>query len=340
MNSIQALFNALIHHQNLSKQEMLSFLKPCLNGELSDAQIAVFLALMQQKGIDEHELWYAANYLRTKANHIDLGSDILDIVGTGGDGISTFNVSTAVSFVVAASGQKVCKHGNRSVSSTSGSADLLEAAGFLLNMSHEALQKSLKECGLAFLFAPNHHKTLAYAKKAREILGVRSFFNLLGPLLNPASADKMLVGVYHSSYCQPMANVLNKLNCKRAMVVHADDGLDELSICAKTHAIMLIDGKSTSLTIDPRDHNMFYSNLNDIKVNNPKESLAMIQSVLYGKQGAARDMVLINAAAALMVSEKVDSIADGIKLAASLIDNAKALQTFELSRQLSNQGTP
>lgn len=306
----------------------------CMNGALNDLQIATFLALMRMKGETTKELIAAAKVMQEFAHTIELGSDLVDIVGTGGDGKNTFNVSTACSFVVAASGVPVAKHGNRSVSSRSGSADLLEQAGFILSLSDEQVKTCINHCKLVFLFAPHYHPAMQRVRNARQQLKIRTLFNLLGPLINPARVKKQVVGVFSTHWLKPLATVLAHLGSERALVLSSADGLDEISIAAPTQIIEYHHGMYTPWTINPKEYGIKYSSLDAIIVDSPKHSLQLIEEVLSGTKGAARDMVLLNSAAAIYCANKEYSLTSALEQAKESIDSGKAAALFAELRLL------
>ncbi len=327
------LFEHLLAKQNLSTEQMHEVIHACMSGHYNDLQIATFLALMRMKGETAEELTAAAQVMQQLAHPLDLGNNLIDIVGTGGDGKNTFNVSTACSFVVAAAGFSVAKHGNRSVSSRSGSADLLEQAGFVLSLSDKAVQSCLKECNLAFLFAPSYHPAMQYARVARQQLGIRTLFNLLGPLINPARVKRQVVGVFSSQWQKTLATVLANLGSERSLVISSEDGLDEISIAAKTHVIEYYQGTFSEWSIVPQDYDMHHA-LDEIIVDSPAQSLQLIQSVLAGEQNAARDMVLLNSAAAIYCAKDQSTYEEALEKAKIAIDSGKAAQCFNQLRQL------
>ena len=332
--SINALFEQIIAGEHLTALQMEHVIKCSMTGALSDVQIGTFLALMRMKGETSDELTAAASVMRQLAHPIDLGDDLVDIVGTGGDGKNTFNISTVSSFVAAAAGLRVAKHGNQSVSSRSGSADLLLEAGFKLNLSDEALRQSMQTCHIAFLFAPHFHEAMQHAKKARQQLGIRTLFNLLGPLVNPANVKKQVVGVSSKQWLEPIANVLANLGSQHALVVNSRDGLDEISIVAKTDVIEYHNGCFKTWTIDPKDYGFVYDNLDAIVVENPAESLDLAQSVFSGQKGPARDIVLLNTAAALYCADVELDFTKAIDKAANAIDSGLAGLRFTQLRDL------
>lgn len=334
------LFEQLLAGQHLSSSQMEAIMNACMKGELTDSQIAVFLALMRMKGETVEELSTAAKVLMNLAHCIDLGPNLIDIVGTGGDGKNTFNISTACSFVAAAAGAKVAKHGNRSVSSKSGSADLLLKAGFKLELSDEHLKTCMARQQLCFLFAPHFHHAMQQVRNARQQLGIRTFFNILGPLINPARVKRQVVGVYADHLLTTIAEVLASTGSERALVLHAEDGLDEISIAALTHVVEYYQNEFRHWTINPKDYGLYHDSLDDILVNSPEESLQKIEAVLAGQKGPARDIVLINSAAALYCAGIADNIDIGIRLAAEAIDNGKANSNFNHLRDLTQSQRP
>jgi anthranilate phosphoribosyltransferase len=328
------LFEHLIDKKDLNPAQMQEVIHACMTGQFNDLQIATFLALMRMKGETVHELTAAAEVMRQLAHHLDLGDNLVDIVGTGGDGKNTFNVSTACSFVVAATGVPVAKHGNRSVSSRSGSADLLEQAGFALNLADQAMNECIKQCGLAFLFAPHYHPAMQHARAARQQLGIRTLFNLLGPLVNPAQVKRQVVGVFSTAWQRPLATVLANLGSERSLVISSQDGMDEISIAAPTSVIEYNQQSFKEWLIVPEEYGVTHSSLDEIIVDSPQESLEKIMSVLAGEKGAARDMVVLNSAAAIYCARDNLSFADAVELAKNSIDNGKASECFSRLRQL------
>lgn len=327
------LFEHLIDKKDLSPAQMQEVIHACMTGQFNDLQIATFLALMRMKGETACELTAAAEVMRELAHPLELGDHLIDIVGTGGDGKNTFNVSTACSFVVAASDVSVAKHGNRSVSSRSGSADLLEQAGFILNLSDDHIKECVKQCGLAFLFAPHYHPAMQHARIARQQLGIRTLFNLLGPLINPAKVKKQVVGVFSTTWQYPLAAVLANLGSERALVVSSQDGLDEISIAAPTTVVEYHQKSFKEWLIIPKEYGINYSSLDAVTVNSPQESLEKILSVFSGTPGPARDMVLLNSAAAIYCAKDL-SFAAAIEQARIAIDSGKAAACFTQLRQL------
>jgi anthranilate phosphoribosyltransferase len=328
------LFEHLIEGHDLNPEQMQTVIHQCMNGQFSDLHIATFLSLMRMKGETTEELIAAAQVMRELALPIDLGDDLVDIVGTGGDGKNTFNVSTASSFVVAATGQRVAKHGNRSVSSRSGSADLLEQAGFILNLSDAQTKTCIQQCKLVFLFAPHYHPAMHHVRAARQQLGIRTLFNLLGPLINPACVKKQVVGVFSTKWLEPLARVLAHSGSERALVLSSADGMDEISISAPTYVFEYHEGTYTPWMINPEDYGIKHNSFEELIIDSPKKSLDIIESVLSGTKGPARDIVLLNAAAALYCANKERSFAQAIEEAQATIDSGSAASLFNELRIL------
>ncbi len=335
--------NSLLNHQDLSHDQMLAVMQQVMGGELTSAQIAALLIALRMKGETVDEIAAAATVMRQLSTKVDIQEKayLVDTCGTGGDGIQTFNVSTACAFVAAAAGAKVAKHGGRSVSSTSGSADVLEALGVNVNQTPEQVAKSVNEIGIGFMFAPNHHSAMKHAAPVRRELGVRTLFNLLGPLTNPASAKRQVMGVFDKELTGKLARVLQKLGSEHVLVVHGADGMDEISFSGDTYVAELKDGKISEYTLNPSQFGLKIHSLKSIRVENAEQSKAMILDVLEGKssigtQSAARDIVLLNAGAAIYVAGLEASLDASIRHAAQVIDNGAALQKLHLLVQLTN----
>ena len=331
------LFEQLISADHLTTAQMQQTMRACMNGELSDVQIAVFLALMRMKGETVEELSAAATVMMDLAHCVDLGDDIIDIVGTGGDGKNTFNISTISSVVAASAGARVAKHGNRSVSSNSGSADLLIQAGFELHLSDLQLQECMEKNNICFLLAPHFHQALFQASRARQQLGIRSFFNLLGPLINPARVKKQVVGVFEKRWQHPLAQVLANLGSERAFVISSRDGMDEASIADITDVVEYHNGQYSTWSIDPRDYECYHKNLDHITVTSPAESLCIIETVLDGQPGPARDIVLLNSALALYCANIAEDFNSAMLLAKAAIDSGNAKQHFVQLREFTRK---
>ena len=324
--NIQQAIAKLLEQQPLTAEEMTDVMNEIMTGKATDAQTGGFLIALRLKGETVDEITAAAQVMRNLATPVDINADnLVDIVGTGGDGSSTFNISTASCFVVAAAGGHVAKHGNRSVSSKSGAADVLEAAGVNLSVSPEQIKACVEDIGVGFMFALNHHNAMKYAIGPRKEMAVRTVFNVLGPLTNPAGAPNQLLGVFSKELVRPLADVLKQLGSNHVLVVHAEDGLDEISIATQTFVAELKDGEITEYTIKPEDFGFSSQSLDSIKVETAEESLAMLKGVLVNEPGAAKDIVCLNAGAAIYASGLTDTLAAGITKAAETIASGAAL---------------
>ncbi len=322
---IQAAIKTVISGQDLSRQEMTEVMQQIMTGECTPAQIGGFLVGLRMKGESVDEITGAAKVMRELSTRVRVDSEFLvDTCGTGGDDSGSFNISTASAIVAAAAGAKVAKHGNRSVSSKSGSADILEAAGVNLDIDAEAVSDCIESVGVGFMFAPKHHSAMRHAIGPRKEMAVRTIFNLLGPLTNPAGAPNQVVGVFADELVEPVAQVLRQLGSHHVMVVHAEDGMDEISISSKTRVAELKNGEVSSYTISPADFGVEMADMDEIKVDGVDQSLAMIESVLANSPGPALDIVCLNAGAAIYVSGIADSLADGIEKARTAIAAGKA----------------
>lgn len=320
-----------LDREDLSAEEMSSVMETVMTGGATPAQIAGFLVALRMKGETIAEVTAAAQVMRSLATGVDISglAHAVDIVGTGGDSAGTFNVSTASIFVAAAAGCQVAKHGNRSVSSQSGSADVLEAAGVRLDLTPGQVAECVREVGVGFMFAPAHHGAMRHAIGPRRELGVRTIFNVLGPLTNPAGVPNLLLGVFSEHLVESLAYVLQRLELRHVLVVHARDGLDEISIGAPTEVAELRDGQVSRFTIQPEDFGLQRAGLDAIRVTSPGESLALLRSVLAGERGAARDIVLLNAGAAIYAAGRAETLAAGVAGAAEAIDGGAAARRLE-----------
>lgn len=330
MNYSQIL-NQLINQQDLSFDVMQSIMRQVMNGELSPAQISALLVALRIKGETVDEIAAAASVMRELSTKVEVAASrhLIDTCGTGGDGIQTFNVSTTSAFVAAAAGAKVAKHGGRSVSSVCGSADVLEALGVNVNQTPQQVANCINTLGVGFMFAPNHHSAMKHAAPVRKELGVRTMFNLLGPLTNPAHAKNQLLGVFSKNLTAKLAHTLQQLGSEHVMVVCGADGMDEISFAGDTYVAELKDGKVTEYIVNPQQFGLDLHNVSAIKVASALESKAMLLDVLSGKKGAARDIVLLNAGAAIYVAGLTPSLQAGIHHAAQMLDNGKALQKLQ-----------
>ncbi|MEE9327498.1 MAG: anthranilate phosphoribosyltransferase [Cocleimonas sp.] len=324
--NIQSAIQKVIEKQDLNPQEMTDVMHQIMTGQATDSQIGGFLIGMRMKGETVDEITAAANVMRSLASSVKIknSGNLVEIVGTGGDGSSTFNISTASCFVVAAAGGRVAKHGNRSVSSKSGAADLLEAAGVNIELSADQVKACVEDIGVGFMFAPMHHSAMKHAIGARKEMGVRTLFNLLGPLTNPASTPNQILGVFSKDWVRPLADTLKQLGANHVMVVHGDDGMDEISISAPTSVAELKNGEITEYTIKPEDFGIAQHEISNIRVNNPEESLEMVNSVLKNEASPARDIVALNAGAAIYVAGLTASHNAGIERALEVIASGAA----------------
>ena len=318
----------LIDGAHLTATEMTAAMRAVMTGAATPAQIAGFLVALRIKGETVEEIAAAAAVMRELAAGVDIsGLDHpVDIVGTGGDSAGTFNVSTTAMFVAAAAGCHVAKHGNRSVSSKSGAADVLEAAGVRLGLTPDQVARCVREVGVGFMFAPGHHGAMKHAIGPRRELGVRTVFNVLGPLTNPAGVPNQLIGVFSAHLLEPLAEVLMRLGSRHVLVVHAEDGLDEISIAAPTRVAELRDGAITSYSIEPEGFGLARAPLDGIRVADPAESLAVLRSVLANEPGPARDIVALNAGAAIYAAGRAATLADGVALADQAIASGEAAE--------------
>ena len=326
---IKTALEALVSGQHLSSAEMRDLMRQIMTGHATEAQIGAFLVALRIKGETIDEIAGAVEVMRELATAVEVSGDYLvDIVGTGGDESNLFNVSTAATFVVAAAGGRVAKHGNRSVSSNSGAADLLEAAGVNLNLNSAQVALCVEELGLGFMFAPAHHSAMKHAIGPRKELGLRTIFNILGPMTNPAGVTRQLIGVYKKELCKPMAEVLGRLGAEHIMVVHSDDGLDEISIATETHVAEYRDGALSEYKLQPENYFSERQSLEGLAVENATESLALIIDAV-GKQtnanGAkAAQLIAINAGAALYVAGCAADMHQGVEMALDAIGSGLA----------------
>jgi anthranilate phosphoribosyltransferase len=329
--------NAVLQHQDLNSSEMTEVMRTIMTGGATDAQIGGFLIGLRMKGETVTEIAAAAKVMRELASGVNIsGLDhAVDIVGTGGDASGTFNVSTASMFVAAAAGAHVAKHGNRSVSSKSGSADALETAGINLMLSSDQVEQCVREVGVGFMFAPGHHSAMKHAIGPRKEMAARTVFNVLGPLTNPAGVPNLVLGVFSDELLEPLANVLKELGANHVMVVHSRDGLDEISIGDVTDVAELKDGEITRYTVEPEAFDLQRVAIDYIKADGPEQSVAMIRGLLGGEAGPARDIVALNAGAAIYVSGLAVSLADGVKKAQQVVDNGDGLARLEKLAALS-----
>ncbi len=333
--TIQEAIAAVCSRQDLYAEEMISVMRTIMTGEATDAQIGAFLMGLRMKGEAIDEIVGAASVMRELSQKVDIPEDFLvDTCGTGGDGANIFNVSTASAFVVAAAGGRVAKHGNRSVSSKSGSADVLEASGVWLDLDVSQVANCIEALGVGFMFAPAHHSAMRYAIGPRKELGMRTIFNVLGPLTNPASAPNQVLGVFDETLLAPLAEVLRRLGSKHVLVVCSEDGLDELSVSAASRVAELKDGRIREYRIKPQDFKLDLSDRDDLIVENSEESLEMVKIALTAGDHPASDIVALNAGAAIYAAGCAHSIQDGVEAAWDVMESGEAMHKLEALAEL------
>jgi anthranilate phosphoribosyltransferase len=323
--SIRDAIDKLVNRVNLSEPEMIDAMNQIMTGEATPLQVASFLTALRMKGETVDEVTGAARVMREKAHRVQVGSKmVIDTCGTGGDQKGTFNISTTAAFVVAGAGVNVAKHGNRSVSSQSGSADVLGALGVKVDAPKERVEECIAKIGIGFLFAPLLHEAMKYAVQPRRDIGIRTVFNLLGPLTNPAMATHQLIGLYSGDLVGMIAHVLKNLGSVCAMVVHGMEGLDEISLCGPTKVAELRGGQVKEYIVEPEQFGLKRCRMEELHGGNAEQSAAIVRGVLRGDKGPARDVVLLNGGAALYVGGSAATIQDGTRLAAESIDSGKA----------------
>jgi anthranilate phosphoribosyltransferase len=335
--NIREAIDKLVNRVNLSEADTVDVMNQIMTGEATPLQVASFLTALRMKGETVEEITGAARVMREKAHRVNVGGKtVLDTCGTGGDQKGTFNISTTAAFVVAGAGVDVAKHGNRSVSSQSGSADVLGALGVKVDAPKERVEQCIAKIGIGFLFAPLLHEAMKYAVGPRRDIGIRTIFNILGPLTNPAMASYQLIGIYSGELVATIANVLKNLGSARAMVVHGLEGLDEISLCGPTKVAELRDGQVKEYVLEPEQVGLKRCKLEELHGGSAEQSALIVKAILAGEKGPARDVVLLNSGAALYVSGKAASVQDGIALAAASIDSGKARQKLEQLVELTN----
>lgn len=322
---IKQALGKVIDGGDLSAAEMGAVMKQIMTGEATAAQIGAFLAALRMKGESIDEITAAAEVMRALAARVTVDvQPLTDVVGTGGDGLRTFNISTAAMFIAAAAGGRMAKHGNRAASGASGSADVLAAAGVPLDLPPVQVARCIEQTGVGFMFAPQHHGAMKHAIGPRREMGVRTIFNVLGPLTNPAGAENFLLGVFSAALTGPLARVLQKLGARRAMVVCADDGMDEISIAAPTRVAELRDGEIREYQIAPEDFGLARGKVDSLTVNDAEHSLQIINQVFAGGQGAARDILLLNGGAAIYIAGRAPTLTAALTRAAEVLDSGAA----------------
>ena len=329
----------IVDKQDLTYDEAYTVITEIMSGETTPTQNAAFLAALSTKSTKAEtieEITGCAAAMRDKATKLTHNLDVMEIVGTGGDNAHSFNISTTTAIVCAAAGLRIAKHGNRAASSDCGTADCLEALGVNINLEPENCLELLEKVGFCFFFAQKYHTSMKYVGGIRKELGIRTVFNILGPLTNPASPQRQLLGVYDPSLVEPLAQVLMKLGVKKGMVVYGQDKLDEISLCAPTTVSEFKDGWFRTYEITPEQFGFERCTREDLRGGKPAENAEITRSILSGEKGHRRNAVLLNAGAALCIGEKAETIADGIKLAEEIIDSGKAMETLEMLIELSN----
>jgi anthranilate phosphoribosyltransferase len=335
--NIREAIDKLVNRVNLSEMATIDVMNQIMTGEATPLQVAAFLTALRMKGETVEEITGAARVMREKAHRVDVGSmAVLDTCGTGGDQKGTFNISTTSAFVVAGAGIPVAKHGNRSVSSQSGSADVLGALGVKVDAPKERVEQCIAKIGIGFLFAPLLHEAMKYAVQPRRDIGIRTIFNILGPLTNPAMARYQLIGIYSGDLVAMIAHVLKNLGSVRALVVHGLEGLDEISLCGPTKVAELREGEVREYTVEPEQLGLKRCLLEDLHGGSAGESAMIVQAVLDGKPGPTRDVVLLNSGAALYVSGNAATLQNGMRLAAEAIDSGKARHKLQQLVEMTN----
>lgn len=341
----------VVDHENLSEGEMIEVMDQIMSGGATPAQIGSFITALRMKGETVDEITGAARVMRDRATPIRVGrgvldidrddinidqETILDVVGTGGDGTNSFNVSTTVSFVVSACGVKVAKHGNRSVSSLCGSADVLEKLGVNLDVTPEKVEQCIAEIGIGFLFAPALHGAMKHAIGPRREIGIRTIFNILGPLTNPAAAECQVMGVYSEQLVEKLAHVLHKLGCRKGFVVHGMDGMDEVTLTAATSVAEVTPAGVRISLFTPEDLGFNFCSMDELRGGNADENAVIVRGILSGDSGPRREIVLINSAFALVAAGKAATLEDGVRLAEEAIDSGRALKQLEKLAAMTN----
>lgn len=333
---IKQALNKISEGRDLAGEEMRSVMRLIMEGEATPAQLGAFLMGMRIKGESVGEIAAAVSIMREKMVPVEAPEDAVDIVGTGGDGVGTLNISTAASFVVAATGVPVAKHGNRALSSKSGSSQALEALGVKLDLTPAQIGDCIRQAGIGFMFAPSHHPAMKYVGPARAELGVRTMFNLLGPQSNPASVRRYVLGVYSEQWVEPVAAALLANRAVKAWVMHGSDGLDELTVTGPSFVAQIANGDLRSFEVTPEEAGLKRHELKDILGGTPEENAAAIHALFDGAEGAYRDIVLLNAAAALIVADRADDLKSGVAMAKEAIDSGAAKQTLAKLVAVSN----
>ncbi|MDX5366999.1 MAG: anthranilate phosphoribosyltransferase [Alphaproteobacteria bacterium] len=330
MTEFKTIIAALAEGRKLDAADARSAFETVMSGEASPAQIAAFLMGLRVRGETVEEITAGANVMRERALRVHAPANAIDIVGTGGDALGTWNISTATSIVVAATGIPVAKHGNRKASSLSGTADALQELGVNLDVDPATIQRCIEKAGIGFMFAQAHHSAMKHVAPVRNDLGIKTVFNMLGPLSNPALVKRHLLGVFSSGWVEPFAEVLRNLGSESAWVVHGSDGMDEITTTGPTTVAELRNGAIRLFAVTPEDAGLKRASIEDLKGGSPAENAAAIRRLLEGEAGAYRDIVLLNSAAALIVSGRVSDLKDGVTIAAKAIDSGEAKATLAM----------
>ena len=337
-DGIKPLLNKVAGGTALTEDEASEAFNIIMSGDATPAQIGAFLMALRVRGETVDEITAAARVMRSKATHINSPANAIDIVGTGGDGGGTLNISTGAALVVAGCGVPIAKHGNRALSSRAGAADVLTALGVNIDCDMALIEKSIREAGIGFMMAPRHHSATRHVAGPRVELATRTVFNILGPLSNPANVDRLLVGVFACEWVRPMAEVLGKLGARKAWVVHGSDVLDELTTTGPTYVAALEDGKVTEFEVSPADAGLPVAEPADLKGGDAEQNATAMKAMLAGEPGPYRDVVVYTAAAALIVAEKAKDLTEGAQIAAEAIDSGKARAALENLARITNEG--
>ncbi|UCD08673.1 MAG: anthranilate phosphoribosyltransferase [Dehalococcoidales bacterium] len=321
---IKEAISMLVDGKSMNTEEAAQVMEEIMTGEVTPAQFGAFVTALRLKGETVEEITGLARTMRNHSLKVEITDPVTDVVGTGGDGCNTFNISTTVAFVVAGAGVKIAKHGNRAASSLCGAADVLEALGVKIDLTPEQVKQCLEEVGIGFMFAAAFHPAMKYAGPPRREIGIRTVFNILGPLTNPANAGTYLLGVADSSLVETMAKVLQSLGCKHALVVHGEDGLDEITITANTRVCEVTGSEIKNYEISPEGLGFTRAGMDSLKGGTSEENAALLKDILRGKHGPQRDIVLMNAAAALVAGRKAFTLKQGVEIATESIDSGKA----------------
>jgi anthranilate phosphoribosyltransferase len=336
--SYKIYLEKIINNKNLSEKEASEIFGKIMSGKLTNAQIAGLIIALRVKGESINEIIGFVKEMRQRMGKIKVDDEnLVDTCGTGGDGKNTFNISTVSAFVAAGAGCRIAKHGNRAISSKSGSADLLESLGVKINLSPQKVKESIEKVGIGFLFAPLFHKAMKYAAPARKEIGIKTVFNILGPLTNPAGAKKQLIGVFNEKLTEPLAHVLKNLGTKRCMLVHGEDGLDEITITGKTKITEIYENSIKTYYIKPEDFNFKRGNLKDLIYKSNEENREITISILKGEKSSKRDIVLLNAGATIYLSGIAESLKKGIEAAKESIDSGKAFKKLNHLIEFTNK---